>query len=526
MIVLPSKRALLLKLRDPSRITTVIPAAKVVRYKGEHLVAVPHRVDEVRVLRNLGIHAPSPMRFYYDWPGRFSPFKAQRDTGEFLTLHGNAFVLNDLGTGKSLSALWAYDYLRRTGVLNKVLVVSSLSTLERVWGDEVFYNFPHLTFSILHGTAARRIQLLNDRGIDVYIINHDGVKTSGFAEAIAPRADIDLVIVDEIAQAARNATTARWKALNRICNKQAPRRVWGMTGKPTPNAPTDAWAQCRLVNPSTVPPYFNRFKDAVMVQRGPFTWLPRPNAMDTVYDAMQPAIRFTRDQCVDLPPCIYQARQADLSKEQVDAYRDMMNHLRSQVEGGEITAFNEATKIGKLLQIACGVAYGPTGDEVTIPSESRLNILREIIDESEAKVIVFVPFVSAVQHVAEFVAKTHSVEIIYGDIKKSERDRIFGAFQKDKDPHVIVAQPAAMAHGLTLTRANTIVWYSAITSNEIYEQANGRIVRPGQRLTQFIIHIEGSPVERRLYSRLKQKQDLQGLLLEMVKLTDHSLNST
>ena len=102
-------------------------------------------------------------------------------------------------------------------------------------------------------------------------------------------------------------------------------------------------------------------------------------------------------------------------------------------------------------------------------------------------------------------------------MKKDERDRIFGAFQKSKSPKVLVAQPAAMSHGLTLTAASTIVWYSCVTSNEVFEQANGRINRPGQKMNNFIIMLEGTPVEQRIYKRLQNKQKMQGALLDEVK---------
>jgi SNF2 family DNA or RNA helicase len=119
--------------------------------------------------------------------------------------------------------------------------------------------------------------------------------------------------------------------------------------------------------------------------------------------------------------------------------------------------------------------------------------------------------------VAGELSKDFTVEVIHGGVKKDERDRIFGAFQKGKDPKVIVAQPAAMSHGLTLTSASTIVWYSCVTSNEVFEQANGRINRPGQKMNNFIIMLEGTPVEKRIYSRLRNKQKMQGALLDEVK---------
>lgn len=517
MLVWPQKNALILNLRDPSSILNVIPSAKQFAVRGKPLVAVPHKTTETKMLRSLGYDAPAPIRQNYNWPGRFTPFFAQKEAAAFLSMNKRAFNLSELGTGKSLASLWAYDYLRSIGQLNKALVISPLSTLERTWADEIFQHFPHLTCSVLYGSREKRIKLLNTDA-DVYIINHDGVKI--IEPYLKDRTDIDLVILDEIAQAARNAGTDRWKTINRVVNRhKEPRACWGMSGTPTPNGPTDAWAQCRLIVPEKVPPYFNRFKGQVMKQLSQFQWIPKPEATDIVHSVMQPSVRFTRDECVDLPPLLYETRQVPLTKEQNKAYKEMVSRLRAEAEEGEITAVNEAVKMGKLVQIACGVVYANDGTEVTIPSSPRIEETRNIINQAEGKVIIFVPYVSSVNRVAEELRKDFSVEVIHGGVKKAERDRIFGAFQKGKELKVLVAQPAAMSHGLTLTAASTIVWYSCVTSNETFEQANGRINRPGQKMNNFIIMLEGTPVEKRIYTRLKNKQKMQGALLDEVKAT-------
>lgn len=521
MLIWKEKKALLLKSREPDRITNVIPSAKQFTVKGVPYVAVPHKLVETRVLRNLGYEPPAPIREYYDWPGRFKPFDAQREAAAFLSMYDRAFNLSELGTGKSLASLWAYDYLRSIGHLNKVLIVSPLSTLERTWADEVFQHFPHLEYAVLHGSKQKRVKLLNT-DVDVYIINHDGLQI--IEPLLVDRPDIDLVIIDEIAQAARNAGTDRWKAINKVVNRHKIKRAcWGMTGTPTPNAPTDAWAQTRLISPNNVPPYFNRFKGQVMKQLSQFTWVPKKEATEIVKDVMQPSVRFTRDECVDLPPLMFETRQVGLTKEQDKAYKEMVARLRTEAEEGEITAVNEAVKMAKLIQIACGVVYTNDKEEVTIPSTPRIEETREIVRAAEGKVIVFVPFVSSVNMVAEELSKDFTVEVIHGGVKKDERDRIFGSFQKGKDPKVIVAQPAAMSHGLTLTSASTIIWYSCVTSNEVFEQANGRINRPGQKMNNFIIMLEGTPVEKRIYSRLQTKQKMQGALLDEVKANRGSL---
>ena len=517
MLISTRKKAIILRLRDPNKVLSVIPRAKTFEYNGKTFVAVKHGPEEVQVLRNIGIEAPSPILFHYGWPGRFTPFDHQREVSAFLTLNNRGFNLSDIGTGKTAATLWAYDYLRSCNVVKKTLIISPLSTLERTWADSIFENFPNLTYAVLHGSREKRLKLL-EQDVDCYIVNHDGIKVSGFVEAMAKREDIDLVIVDEIAQIARNSGTERFKALNKICNKQHPRKIWGLTGTPTPNTPTDAWAQCRLVVPERVPIYFNRFRDMVMRQISQYLWVPRSNAIDVVADAMQPSIRFHRDECIDLPPCIYESRVVEMSAQQKKAYKDMLNKLKLEAEDGEVTAANEAIKAQKLVQIACGVAYGNNGEEVLFDAGSRLDTVLEIVEEAGQKVIVFVPFVSVIGRIAEFL-NSHNISTacIHGGVSKSERDHIFKCFQKSAEPKVLVAQPAAMSHGLTLTEASTVVWYAPITSNDIFEQANGRITRPGQKHTQLIVMIEGTDIERRYYKRLQEKQRIQGILLDMVR---------
>lgn len=512
MIVKPKHRKLVLNLKDPNRVLNVIPTAGTIRYKGQRLVVVPHRLDEVRVLRNMGFDAPSPIDYYYDWPARFTPFYAQYKTAAFFTLYRRGYCLNDMGTGKTMSLLWAWDFLRQEGLTNKLLVVAPLSTLESTWGDEIFTHLPHLKFGVVHGDRARRQKILA-QNYDVFIVNHDGVKV--ISEDLQKRPDIDAVVIDELSEAARNAGTDRWKTFKKTLSKRA--WLWGMTGTPTPKSPEDAWAQCRLITPDTVPPYFSRFRDQVMKQVGPYKWVQRDGAMDHVYNVMQPAVRFKRSDCTDLPDMMYETRHVPLTKEQEKAYSEMLNKLQSSYQGGEFVALNEGVKMAKLVQISVGAVYDTNGTPVIIPTKPRLEEAAKLVSESPSKTIVYVPFTAALQQVATYLRQWYSVEVIYGDVSKTERARIFGAFQKSPDPQVLVAQPSAMSHGLTLTAAAMIVWFAPTTRPDTYQQANGRTNRAGQKHDQLICHLEGTPVERRMYARLKDQEHTQGVLLDMME---------
>jgi SNF2 family DNA or RNA helicase len=460
----------------------------------------------------MGIKAPSPIMHYYNWPGRFTPFDHQKETAAFLTLVSKGLVLNDIGTGKTQSALWAADYLIQTGQIKKVLILSPLSTLERVWGDGIFLGFPNRRFAVLHGTAERRRKLLK-QDVDFYIINHDGFSI------IAEEAQgmFDLIIVDEAA-VLRNPSTQRFKFFRKWTVNNPDTRLWLMTGTPTPNDPTDAWALAKLVDSPNCKQTYTSFRETVMMKLGQWKFVPRPESADIVKDILQPAVRFTRDECFDLPETIIQTRQVALTAEQQKHYKAMLKDLVTEMTGsGTISAVNEAVKVQKLIQIACGVAYGDDGQNIELDASPRVKLVKEIIEEAGEKVIVFVPLTGTLHMLEKELSKHWTVGVVNGQVSANKRDVIFKDFQDSRDPHVLIAHPGTMAHGLTLTTASTIIWYGPVNSNETYVQANGRIERIGKNKTSNVIHIESTDLEHRAYERLKNKQKLQGLLLDLIQ---------
>ena len=512
MLVVEKAKALALKLNNPNRVLDSIFTAKMLNVHGMDIVIAPHRIDEVKVLRNLGIKAPSPILHYYNWPGQFTPFDHQKETAAFLTLNHSGLVLNEIGTGKTQSALWAADYLIKTKNIKKVLILSPLSTLERVWADAIFTGFVHRKFVVLHGTAEKRLKLLRTEA-DFYIINHDGFaiikdKCHGM---------FDLVIVDEAA-VLRNPSTQRFKIFRKWATNNIATRLWLMTGTPTPNDPTDAWALAKLVGSPFCTKTYTAFREQVMMKIGQWKFVPRPESVEIVKHILQPAVRYTRDECFDLPETIIQTRQVDLTAEQRKHYNQMLKHFVTEAASeGTITAVNEAVKIQKLVQIACGVAYGDDGQNILIDCSPRINLVKEVIEEAGEKVILFVPLTGTLHMLEKELSKHWDVAVVNGEVSSTQRNKIFHDFQHQKSPHVLIAHPGTMAHGLTLTSASTIIWYGPINSNETYVQANGRIERIGKRNVSNVIHIEATDLEHKMYERLRNKQKLQGLLLDLIQ---------
>ena len=291
-----------------------------------------------------------------------------------------------------------------------------------------------------------------------------------------------------------------------------------MTGTPAAQSPLDAFGLAKLVNPKGVPRFFGTFREQVMYKVTQFKWMPRPEATDVVYNALQPAIRFTKDQCLDLPDMTYAKREVPLTSQQKKYYDMLKNRMVLQADGEEITAANAAVMMNKLMQISCGAVYTDDNETLEFDIKNRYNILKEVIDESSQKVLVFVPFRHVIDLLAERLKKDKiTTEVISGDVSAKRRTDIFKRFQEQPDPRVLVIQPRAAAHGVTLTAANTVVWWGPTSSLETYAQANARVHRSGQKHKCTVVQLQGSDVERRVYKLLDGRIDVHTKMIDLYR---------
>jgi SNF2 family DNA or RNA helicase len=502
--------SLILRHPDPFEIRELLSHSRLIEHP-DYNVAIHHTLESTKVLRNLGINAPAPIRFQYDWPGKFRPFQHQIVMSEFLTLHRRAFNLSEMGTGKTNSSLWAADWLMATGRVTKALVLSPLSTLERVWAQDIFDTLMHRKCAIVHGGRDKREAALK-ADVDFYIMNHDGLRTEAI-DAIFKRPDINLCIVDE-ASMFRNHGTARYKALSRLMSRHD-MRLWMMTGTPCPNDPTDAWALAKLVSPERVPKYFGGFKRATMLQVSQFKWVPKADAFTTAYDAMQPATRFKKADCLDLPPVTVQDRQCDMSKEQRKAFDALRTTMVAEAKAKLVTAVNAADKIGKLRQILCGSIKVGEGEYIDYDHKPRFDVLLEAIGEASAKVIVVVPFKGIMRSLQKELEQHYTVGMLNGDVSPGARNMIIKEFKTQEDPRILLCHPKVMSHGLNLTEADTLVFYAPIYSNDEFQQVSDRFNRAGQTRKMTIIRMAAHPLEWEIYRLLDNRMTTQTSILDL-----------
>jgi len=506
-------KALILRTRDPHKYK-IIPKHKIVeRMDGGYDVAVYWGLDECRVLRNLGVKdVPSPITRRYEWPGRYTPMAHQIETAAFLTMHRRAFVFSEPGTGKTLSALWAADYLMKLGKVRRVLVLCPLSIMHSAWMGDINNSILHRSAVIAHHPqASRRIEMIQ-KDYEIVITNYEGLNL--IANEVRNDGRFDLVIVDE-ANAYKTVTTRRWKSLNSIITPTT--HLWMMTGTPASQSPVDAYGLAKLVNPEGVPKFYTAWRDQVMNKVTMFKWAAKADAKDKVYEALQPAIRFTKEACLDLPPVITMTREIALTPQQAKYYNMLKDRMLVQAAGETITAVNAAAGVSKLLQISCGAAYTDDKEVVEFDSAPRLAVLEEILEETDRKVIIFALFRSTIDTISNYLTKKGIVnECIHGDITPSKRGITINRFQTEAEPRVLVMQPAASAHGITLTAAYSFVFYGPWMSGEQYIQCCARADRKGQDSDKVtVIHIQGSPIEKKMFTALAGKVSDNLLLTDM-----------
>ena len=215
---------------------------------------------------------------------------------------------------------------------------------------------------------------------------------------------------------------------------------------------------------------------------------------------------------------VYVKRKVELTRQQIKYYNLIKKRMVMTVGGDEVSAVNAAAMMNKLLQISCGAVYTDEGGALEFDISHRYKVLREVIDESSQKVLVFVPFKHAIDVLTDKLRSDGiATEVIRGDVPVAKRTDIFKRFQTKHDPRVLIIQPQSAAHGVTLTAANTVVWWGPTPSLETYAQANARVHRSGQEHRCTVVQLQGSAVEKRIYALLDNRIDVHTKMIDLYK---------
>jgi SNF2-related domain len=567
-----AQRNLIVYPGQPGILTQYIPDLKPLNGS---FFAVPRTLANLQVLAWYNFPTPAPMASY-DFPiepGK-TPLPHQKIYANFQALHPRCFNLGDPGTMKTLSTLWAMDFIMQqyensrkpctycnnrdpcencmnTGLDNptdrfRALIVAPLTLLDTVWSAAIFRNFlSRRTYAVLTGDGDRRIKQL-DRDVDIYIINPDGLKVGahirrkvdprtphqkrieldGFCKALAARDDIQMVIIDE-ASGFKDPTTARHACATLIFGKK--RWLWQLTGSPTPNRPTDAYGMAKLSN-GAYGKSFKRFQIETMIKVSEFKWVPQRDGYDKAKQLLSPAVRFALSDVWDGPPMTTQRRRVELTAEQKEHMKKLKNELQMIVKGGHaITAMNESAARQKLIQLSLGAVYDGEHFAHLVDAAPRYRELEEIIESTQRKVVVFVPITSVVHLVVKYLRSTWkkqglpwTCDFINGEVDaKKDRPKVIRAFVEQPDFKAVIVDPGVTAHGINeFVAADTCVWFGATDKAELWIQGNARLRRPGQRYPTNCFQIVSNKLEEEIFDRLESNTSMQGLMLAAIRRGD------
>ena len=445
----------------------------------------------------------------YEFFGDMVPYKHQLNTIKFMLHNKRGYIFLDMGTGKTSTSLWFTDMLLTASKIKKVLIVAPLSTLGVVWANEIRTVCPYRKYTIVHGNRAQRLQAL-DSDCQYYITNTDAVRT--YADEFA-KSMFDILIIDEVTDFA-NAQSARSKKMQWLAQRIP--SVYGLSGNPLAKGLIASFGLAKIVMPKNLPnKYYTRYRDMILSQINMYEYVPRPGALEIVNATLQPAIKYSLEECVDLPPIVFENRYVELPSKTMTLFKQMVKDQIAEYKDGLITAQTAGVKAIRLIQIVTGFTKTEEGEILPTDCGPKFNELIDLYHESGNRLVVFAQSVETVKQLkAFFDSKKISCGMIYGDVNPKIRERIIDDFQGDK-LDTLVAQVRTMSHGITLTASHTIVFFGPIAGNETYQQAIRRIRRIGQDHKQRIVKLVSTKFETGVFKKLDETEMTAQAVLSM-----------
>ena len=425
-------------------------------------------------------------------------------------------ILAEMGTGKTLITIALAGTLYNNQKINKMLIVAPLSIVS-VWESE-FKKFADFDFNIavLDGSSQKKYQALNNlfgKGLQVAVINYESCWR---IEEMLAIWQPDLIVCDESSKI-KNPQAKQSKALHRL-GKQSKHNII-LTGTPVTNNPLDFFSQYKFLDENIFGSSFYAFRAryAILGGYGNHQVVGYKNLPELVEKAHSIAFRITKKEALDLPEQVDQIRLVDLEPKAETQYRLLERESVAELEQGNVVAMNVLTKLLRLSQITGGFVKTEISDEAVPISSAKINALEEIIDEcmdARKKLVVFARFVVEIDAIERLLIKKKiGYALIKGDVK--DRAEQVEKFQKDETVRVFVGQIQTTGMGLTLTAADTAVFYSLDYSFSSYEQAKARIHRIGQKNNCTYIHlIANKTIDEKVFDALKRKKSIADLVVD------------
>lgn len=438
-------------------------------------------------------------------------FEHQEVTSDFIVKNPYVLVTSDPGTGKTRSVIDAYAK-RKNG---RMLVLAPLSILEASWGDDIKKFQPDLTYAIAYSKNREEAFLGTE---DIVITNHDAVKW--IKKNYHVLCGFDTLVIDEFT-AFKNKDSQRSKACLKI--SEAFEYRIAMSGTPNSNTILDIWHPTLIVDGGErLGHRFYSFRSSVCTSRfNGFAneWCDKPDAQEIVAAALSDInIRYELENCIDMPEQSVRAMYVQLPNKIRRQYTDLTEDSVLYTAAGTVNAVHAGARVKKLLQLCTGAIYDEHGDVVSV-HEERYDLVMQLVEQRAQSLVAFNwrHEKDAMVKIAEKLGISYAV--IDGSVAAHKRKEIVDRMQAGQ-LQVVFCHPQSAGHGLTMTKAKTVIWASPTYNAEHYQQFNRRIYRAGQTQKTEIIQIAAkdtweTDVYNKLEGKLEKMEDLLSILNQL-----------
>lgn len=418
----------------------------------------------------------------------------------------------DMGLGKTVITLTAINDLKYNRFLiRKALVVAPKKVAEATWSLEAakWEHLRHLRVATVLGSRQKRIRALNTPA-DVYVINRDNV--AWLVDYYRNAWPFDMVVLDELSSF-KNHQAQRFKVLTWV--RPHIKRIIGLTGTPAPNGLLDLWAQMYLMDQGErLERKITHYREKYFERNwNGYGYTPKPGAEEIIHQRISDIfITMKAEDYLDLPDCVSNVVPVVLDDKAKKQYEKLERDLLLQVEGAEITATSAAVLTGKLLQMCNGALYDEERRVHDI-HDCKIEAFLELLEQLNGKpALVFYSYQHDLDRIKKALANSG---LRVRELKTSQDQQDWNAGQID----ILLAHPASAAYGLNLQDGgNHVVWFGLTWSLELYQQANKRLHRQGQKQKVILHHlvVQGG-MDEEVMRALEDKAATQDRLLQALK---------
>lgn len=431
-------------------------------------------------------------------------------------------LLFEMGCGKTLTAIAIAGAGYQMGKVERLLIVAPTSVVA-VWPKELqeYAKFKY-TCKTLLGEKKQRIKQIDDllkfpfKALKVAVINYESTWRPEILEKLK-EFDADMVIADE-SQRIKTYDAAQSKAMHELGDQARYKLI--LSGTPVQTAAIDIWSQYRFLDKTVFGDNFFKFRGryAIMGGYGNKKIVGYKDLEGLIKKEHSIAFRVTKDEALDLPEQTFETRKIQFNQKEKNLYERIKKDSYAELDGGgHITATTVLTRLLRLQQLAGGFLVQDDAQKPQLVSRAKLDALGDIIEDyvigSGKKLVIFARFIAEVKAIMELADKVLPKELkqvaIYGDIKKEDRGDIVKQFQEDPKTVLFIGQIDTAGTGITLTAADTCVYYSKNFNYATYSQSLSRIHRIGQRncCTYIDLEIEGT-IDELISKALSRKEDM------------------